>query len=506
MTHRTSPEHAGIIKICQGDIDYQGIVEHINDGVVIIREEQIIFANNAFYEISQSGPDEVLQSDFSKFVSPVDREKVREYCRGLLFAEDLADTIEFLMPVREGEAIIEMKVSVVDCGGTPAILGALTDITERRKTRFELQRIKERLESIIQSMTEVVVSLSPDDFSIRAINPSAEALYGIPVRDFVSGENHILNFVHPDDLEKVDRFYRNLPEAEFDQLEYRIIHRNKSIKWVEDEGHVVYTGSGHIRRIDHVIRDITEEKKALDALKLSEEKYRDFFESTSDMAFTITPEGDFIDINEAGLKLLGIESLEEAYESNVRNFYVDGAERDELIKEIYGKGHVEGMQVRFKNRAGDIIEVAVTARAKIGDSGRHLYHEGIVHNITQTLENQRNRVLRNAAGGMCHYLNTHLMQLDTSLELMAGDIKSLKALLEKLDRNEEEPGAIAEEMKEVVESFLFFHENIADAYQKISEVTKAFNKAFLYKEESYSSDTILNIFSAYGYEEDDAKG
>jgi PAS domain S-box-containing protein len=224
------------------------------------------------------------------------------------------------------------------------------------------------------------------------------------------------------------------------------------------------------------------------------------------MAFTITPEGDFSDINEAGLKLLGIESLEEAYESNVRNFYVDAAERDELVEDIYGKGHVEGKQVRFKNKAGDIIEVAVTARAKIGDSGRHLYHEGIVHNITQTLEDQRNRVLRNAAGGMCHYLNTHLMQLDTSLELMAGEIKSLKGLLEKLDRNEEDPGAIAEEMKEVVESFLFFHENIADAYQKISEVTKAFNKAFLYKEESYSSDTILNIFSAYGYEEDDAKG
>jgi hypothetical protein len=184
---------------------------------------------------------------------------------------------------------------------------------------------------------------------------------------------------------------------------------------------------------------------------------------------------------------------------------VDSAERDELVKEIYGKGHVEGKQVRFKSKAGDIIEVAVTARAKIGDSGRHLYHEGIVHNITQTLENQRNRVLRNAAGGMCHYLNSHLMQLDGSLELMAGEIKSLNALLEKFDREEENPREIAKEMKEVIESFLFSHENISDAYQRISEVTKAFNKAFLYKEESYSTNTILNIFSAYGYEENDSK-
>ncbi len=53
-------EDAEEIRICQGDIDYQGIIKHINDGVVIIREEKVVFANNAFYDISQKGPEQVI--------------------------------------------------------------------------------------------------------------------------------------------------------------------------------------------------------------------------------------------------------------------------------------------------------------------------------------------------------------------------------------------------------------------------------------------------------------
>jgi PAS domain S-box-containing protein len=502
MTQHRTFEDAERIRICQGDIDYQGIVKHINDGVVIIREGKIVFANNAFYEISQKTPDQVIAADFSDFVSPADREEVAKYCTERLFTGSLCDRIEFAMPMGNEAAIIEMKVSVVECGGAPAILGALTDITERRKTRSELQRIKERLESILHSMNDVVVSLAPNDYAILGINPAAEALYGVPLRDFTSGEKHIMRFVHPHDEEIVDQYYKNLPEAEFDELQYRIISSNKKVKWVLDEGHAVYSDKGTIRRIDHVIRDITEEKKAIDALKQSEAKYRDFFESTNDMAYAVTPEGAFLDINDAGMKLLGFESKEEALASNLRNFYVDPSERAGLLAEINEEGYIEDKQLKFKNKAGDIIEVSVTARAKTDDSGYLLYYEGIAHNITKALEDQRNRVLRNAAGGMCHHLNTHLMQLHGSNDAIREEMESLNALIEKIAGGEN-PHEIAKRMKGIMEDMHDFCKGISGAYERISEVTKAFNKAYHYKEESYVTSTILDIFRAYGYQEND---
>jgi len=495
-------EDAQEIRICKGDIDYQGIVEHINEGVVIIREGKIVLANNAFFEISGRRQDQVLKSDFSDFLSTADRDKVSRYFTERLFTEGMPDRIEFVMPRTVSEAIIEMKVSVVECGGVPAILGALTDITERRKARIELERTKERLESILHSMNEVVVSMSATGYWILAINPSAEALYGVPVRDFTSGENHILSFVHPDDLGKVKQFYDNLPEAEFSEEQYRIISSNNMVKWVLDEGHVVYSSRGTIRRIDHVIRDITEEKKAIDALKQSEAKYKDFFDSTSDMAFTLTPEGIFLDINDAGMKLLGFASKTEALTSNVEDFYVDLTERQELLLEIYAKGHVEGRHVKFRNKAGQVIEVAITTRAKIDDFGRVLYHEGIAHNITKALEDQRNRVLRNAAGSMCHYLNTHLMHLLTSKDAIREEMAELDSLFGEIARSFV-PRETAHRIKGIMENIHDYCRGVGNAYERISEVTKALNKAFHYEEESYVAGTILDIFKSYGYEGDD---
>ena len=107
------------------------------------------------------------------------------------------------------------------------------------------------------------------------------------------------------DLETVRRFHDNLPEVEFDQAQYRVISSNMKVKWVLDEGHVVYARGGATRRTDHVIKDITEEKHAIDALRQSEAKYRDFFNSTSDMAFAISPDGVFIDIICPGGKASG---------------------------------------------------------------------------------------------------------------------------------------------------------------------------------------------------------
>jgi len=136
---------------------------------------------------------------------------------------------------------------------------------------------------------------------------------------------------------------------------------------VLDEGRVVYAEKGRVSRLDHVIRDITEEKRALDALKQSEEKYRSFFsKSTNDMAYAMgTPEEDFIDINDAGLKLLGFESKGEALRTKHQaKPYVDPSEREELLAELRDRGYVTDKRVKLKTRLERFNEIAINCSGK----------------------------------------------------------------------------------------------------------------------------------------------
>jgi len=65
-------------------------------------------------------------------------------------------------------------------------------------------------------------------------------------------------------------------------------------------------------------------------LHKSERKYKDFFHKTKDMAFRVSPDGVFLDINDAGIDLLGLQNRKKSLQSNVYNF----VEHTTIISEI----------------------------------------------------------------------------------------------------------------------------------------------------------------------------
>jgi hypothetical protein len=93
-----------------------------------------------------------------------------------------------------------------------------------------------------------------------------------------------------------------------------------------------------------------------------------------------------------------------------------------------------------------------------------------------------------------HLLNSK----DGVLELMA----EMDILINNLSHGEDSHETV-QKMNGTMKDMRYFLKGIGNAYERISEVTKAFNKAFHYKEESYVNSTILDIFRACGYEGED---
>jgi PAS domain S-box-containing protein len=131
-----------------------------------------------------------------------------------------------------------------------------------------------------------------------------------------------------------------------------------------------------------IYQDVTEQKIAEEALRISEDKYRGIFMNSLDTIFVANCEEKIVNINSAGIKLFGY-SLKEIRKINVGDLYADRDEREKCQKEINKNGFVRNCEVKLKRRDGQILSCIISASAHINDRGETTGYHGIIHDITE---------------------------------------------------------------------------------------------------------------------------
>jgi len=145
--------------------------------------------------------------------------------------------------------------------------------------------------------------------------------------------------------------------------------------------------------------EIAERKRAEEALRQAEEKYRSIFENALDGIFQSTPDGQFISANPAVARMFGYESVDEfiADRTNIeRQHYVDPDRRETFKKLMAQKGVVQNFELQAYRKDGSIIWTSENGRAVCDATGKPVYYEGIVKDIThrKQVEVERVRLLR----------------------------------------------------------------------------------------------------------------
>lgn len=119
-------------------------------------------------------------------------------------------------------------------------------------------------------------------------------------------------------------------------------------------------------------------------LDRSEMTYRGFFENASEGFFQSTPEGRFLMVNPALVKMLGYDHIEEVLALDIaRHVWVDSAAREEYKRIMERDGRVSRFEIALKKRDGSTIIVRESARAIKDQTGRVICHEGILEDITE---------------------------------------------------------------------------------------------------------------------------
>ena len=132
--------------------------------------------------------------------------------------------------------------------------------------------------------------------------------------------------------------------------------------------------------------DLSKLKKTQEALRKSEEKYRQIFENAVEGIFQTTPQGRFVSANPAMARILGYDSPQQlmATVKNIKKqLYVSKEVRDDFIRIIKTKKKTSGFETQFYRKDGSQIWASVHARSVLDQKGKLILIEGILTDITR---------------------------------------------------------------------------------------------------------------------------
>ncbi len=142
--------------------------------------------------------------------------------------------------------------------------------------------------------------------------------------------------------------------------------------------------SGKIVGALQIFKDITEIHNMQEKVAKRERKYRRVYEGSHDMIYTTNNEGKILDINDAGVEMLGYRNKQEVLAlDHARRLYHDPKDRERFAKRIDADGFVKDYEVDFIKKNGTVLHVLISSRKYENPENSEVEYEGIIKDITK---------------------------------------------------------------------------------------------------------------------------
>ena len=269
-------------------------------------------------------------------------------------------------------------------GDSIDLAAIVVEVTDRKRAEEALRESEERLNSILNSLSDVVWSMTPDRSRVLYLNPATERVYGRKVRDFYEDPGLWIAMAHPDDRQSlVDSFPRLLKAGAVDQ-EFRILRPDGEVRWLYDRSRAIRNSKGEVIRLDGISTDITERKLTEEGLKL----YREVFSRSNEAVAILDSEYHYVEQNEAYRNLLGYsdEELRQLTPAEI----MGGQTFAESCGRVHQMSSHRGEAI-FKTRSGKKLNVGLSAFTILNAAGQVGYYVCLVRDITAQKRTEQER-------------------------------------------------------------------------------------------------------------------
>jgi diguanylate cyclase (GGDEF)-like protein/PAS domain S-box-containing protein len=320
----------------------------------------IIEVNEAGANMIGFNKAELLGKSFIEIIHPDDRNEIRENFADLFSGDKNGYQLERRYLHKDGKTVwCDISVSLIkDVEGHPhhAIVQA-KDITSRKQAE-EISKV------LLESAPEAII-ISNDEGVIEIINKQAEKLFGYSQEELVGHKVEVLipkkhQKTHPSNRKGQFKSPSTLAMNGISREVYALDKQGREFPidirlshFETEKGHYVTAG----------VRDISEQKQLISALRESQEKFSTAFRSSPDaISISSADVGTFIEVNDRFLEMSGFSQDEVIGHTAIElDIWVDQKQHDLMFKMLMEKGCLKTFETEYQKKSGEIIICQLSA-------------------------------------------------------------------------------------------------------------------------------------------------
>lgn len=364
---------------------YRELFENAND-VVYTHDlsGRLTSVNRAAERLTGYAREEMLALAIEDLVDPESRPVMRAVLERKLDGEERSVN-DIYLRAKDGRRVpVEVSTRLIVRDGQPCgVQGIARDITERKRAEELLKQSEERFRLLVENSSDGIYLLAADGLVVYA-SRAVTRILGHPLDELVG--RHLLDLLHPGDRDRSSWFFADIlskPGLAVN-VSYRCLHKDGAFRHLEAVG-VNRLDEPGVGAIIINFRDVTERKRAEQALQESEERFRAVFESALVGIARLDLGGRMVDANRALQEMFGF-ALDELRGRPLRDFMhaeeADASARD--FKDL-ADGTIDHCRAerRVVRKDGHPVWVNLTASLVRDGSTRPRFCLAMMENITE---------------------------------------------------------------------------------------------------------------------------
>ncbi len=340
-------------------IDFHALADNAHDGIFIVQNEQLVYANQRATDILGYDDDELPGRGLADIVHADDTELLLDRHRRRMRGEDAPKLYEVTLCNKHGSRVpVELTAALTTWQGSPAALVIIRDITERKLIEKTLLDSEKRYRSLVENSPDAILIIDAERNSIIEANEQAELLFKLSKQDLFAIDPEQLSRSTTDHSRQkplthyIERALHGVPlifEREF---------HDSTGQAISCEIRLSRMPFPNRRLVRCSVIDISQRKLYQSALARSEERLASFFQASFE-TLLFHDQGIVLDVNNMVEQMFGY-SREEFIGRHVLEFVAP--ESQQIARENMRKGEQGPYELKALRKDGHTFPVQIRAR------------------------------------------------------------------------------------------------------------------------------------------------